>query len=111
LYAPRAAAAGVAFVAAAISLGICLGLTLSHKRHLQLGLLNLARAQGREDMPEDIVGEVCYSLDKRPVAGDWILIYGGKLATIPTLISMQLIVLEVLSLQDRLLSRLRAGVV
>lgn len=80
MYAPRAAAVGVAFVAAAISLGVCLGLNVSHKRNLQLDLLNLARAQGRKDMPEDIVGEVFDALDarSRPVAGDWILIYGGE---------------------------------
>jgi hypothetical protein len=36
--------------------------------------------QGRKDIPEDIVGEVFDALDaqNRPVAGDWILIYGGK---------------------------------
>jgi NADPH:quinone reductase-like Zn-dependent oxidoreductase len=80
LYAPRAAAVGVAFVAAAISLGVCLGLILSHKRNSHLDLLSLARVQGRKDMPEDIVGEVFDALDaqNRPVAGDWILIYGGK---------------------------------
>jgi hypothetical protein len=54
---------------------------LSHNRNFQLDLLNSARAQGRKNMPEDIVGEVFDALDaqSRPVAGDWILIYGGKI--------------------------------
>jgi hypothetical protein len=72
----------VAFVAATISLGVCLGLKLSHKRGLQLDLLNLARAQDRNDIPKDVVSEVFDAIEHedRPVAGDWILIYGGKLA-------------------------------
>jgi hypothetical protein len=111
LYAPRAAAVGVVFVAAAIGLGVGLGLMLPHKRHLQLDLLSLTRAQGREDTREDIVGEVFDSINERPVAGDWVLIYGDKLATRSTLKSMQLIVLELLTLQDRLLSSSQPGVV
>jgi hypothetical protein len=81
LYAPRAAAVGVAYVAATISLGVCLGLMLSHNINFQLDLLDLARAQDRKNMPEDIVEEVFDALDarSRPVAGDWILIYGGKM--------------------------------
>jgi hypothetical protein len=43
MYEPRAASVGVAFVAATISLGVCLGTNLSHKRGLQLDLLNLAQ--------------------------------------------------------------------
>jgi hypothetical protein len=51
------------------------------------------------------------SINERPVAGDWVLIYGDKLATRSTLKSMQLIVLELLTLQDRLLSSSQPGVV
>jgi len=85
LYAPQAASVGVAFVAATISLGVCLGMTMSHRKGLQMDLLNLARAQGRDSMPEDIVEEVFDALEPHdhPVAGDWILIYGGQfLATL-----------------------------
>jgi len=74
---------GVAFVAAALSLGVCLGITLYHKRGLNVDLLNLARAQDREVVPVDVVGEVFDALDARDraVAGDWVLIYGGEYHT------------------------------
>ncbi|KAH6145459.1 hypothetical protein HBI64_000830 [Parastagonospora nodorum] len=83
IYAPQAASVGVAFVAATISLGVCLGMTMSHKKGLQMDLLNLARAQGRDDTPEDIVKEVFDGIEPqdRPVAGDWILIYGASTIT------------------------------
>jgi NADPH:quinone reductase-like Zn-dependent oxidoreductase len=82
---PRAAAVGVAFVAAALSLGVCLGMTLYHKRGLNVDLLNLARAQDRVEVPEDVADEVFDALGTRDraVAGDWVLIYGGTFLMSP----------------------------
>lgn len=84
---PRAAAVGVAFVAAALSLGLCLGMTLYHKRGLYLDLLSLARAQDRDEVPHDVAEEVfdALSMRDRAVAGDWVLIYGGKIPISPRL--------------------------
>jgi NADPH:quinone reductase-like Zn-dependent oxidoreductase len=81
----RAAAVGVAFVAAALSWGVCLGMTLYHRRGLNLDLLNLARAQDRDQVPEDIAYEVFDALSTRDqaIAGDWVLIYGGTFLMSP----------------------------
>ncbi|KAF2792817.1 GroES-like protein [Melanomma pulvis-pyrius CBS 109.77] len=80
----RAAAVGVAFVAASIGLGICLGLTFPVPKQPQpLDLLEISRSQGKDNIPEDIFDEVfnAISLWNRPSAGDWILIYGASSVT------------------------------
>ncbi|KAH7115059.1 chaperonin 10-like protein [Dendryphion nanum] len=82
--APHAAAVGVAFVAAVIGLGICLGLTFpGPNKPKPLDLLELARSQDRSDVPEDAIDEVfnAISLWNRPNTGDWILIYGASSVT------------------------------
>lgn len=71
---------GVAFVAATIGLGICLGLTFPGANEPEaLNLLETARLQNEDEVPEDTFDEVfnAISLWNRPNAGDWILIYGG----------------------------------
>ncbi|KAF2112748.1 chaperonin 10-like protein [Lophiotrema nucula] len=81
---PRAASVGVAFVAATIALGICLGLTFPKAKSSQpLDLLHLARRQGDDEIPEDVYEEVfnAISLWNRPHTGDWILIYGASTVT------------------------------
>jgi NADPH:quinone reductase-like Zn-dependent oxidoreductase len=77
---PHAASVGVAFVAATIGLGICLGLTFpGTKKPQALDLLEIARSQDESEVPEDAFDEVfkAISLWNRPNTGDWILIYGG----------------------------------
>lgn len=84
--APHAASVGVAFVAAAIGLGICLGLTFpGPQKPRPLDLLNIARSQDQEDVSEDALDEVfnAISLWNRPNTGDWILIYGGEFDRVP----------------------------
>jgi hypothetical protein len=79
--AAHAASIGVAFVASALGLGICLGLTFpTALASKPLDLLDVSRSQAREVFPEDVVDEVFGGIDawNRPHAGEWILIYGGR---------------------------------
>lgn len=78
---------GVAFAAAILSLGICLGLRfpLIHKDSeldllCELDLLLLARCQPKISVPEDVREEVFWSITsgERASKGDWIIIMGGK---------------------------------
>ena len=71
---------GVAFVAAAFSLGICMGLDF---RDIAGGpdLLQFVRALNRDSLPIDVRDECFSGLDiaERASAGDWIAIWGGTL--------------------------------
>lgn len=76
---PHAGASlGVAFVAAAFSLGICMGLDFSA---IAGGpdLLQLVRGLERDSLPADIRDECFNGLDiaERANAGDWVAIWGG----------------------------------
>ena len=76
----EAASLGVAFVTAALSLGVCLGLVLPKQGKLpDLDLLATAQSLGPEAVPADCYGEVFEPIPEgsRPRRGDWILIYGG----------------------------------
>ncbi|KAF2729211.1 GroES-like protein [Polyplosphaeria fusca] len=80
----HAASIGVAFVAAALSLGICFGVTFPiANKDETLDLLEVAKSQGRDKIPQDTVEEVFNSIDpwNRPHAGEWILIYGASSIT------------------------------
>jgi hypothetical protein len=82
--AAHASSVGVAFVAAALGLGICFGLVFPTEKSAEpLDLLDIARSQGRVIFPEDTVDEVFGGIDawNRPHAGEWILIYGGRIIT------------------------------
>lgn len=77
----QAASLGVASVTAALSLGICLGVTLPKQGKLSdIDLLEIAQSLGRERVPSDCFDEVFAPIpwEDRPRRGDWILIYGGE---------------------------------
>ena len=76
------AAIGVAFVAAALALGISLGLDFSRLKNAPRGrdLYELIRAVDEQEIPEDVREECLDRLTRaeRPKAGDWLAIWGGK---------------------------------
>ena len=77
------ASLGVAFVAASIALGVCLGVDFpSFSAYPPLSLLSLAQRQEKHLIPSDAESEVlenkCIPAGSRPHAGEWILIYGGE---------------------------------
>ena len=71
----RSASLGVAFVTAALSLGVCLGLRFPGGPDL----LALARKGGRDSLPEDFRDERHAGLapNERLKAGDWLAIWGA----------------------------------
>lgn len=71
---------GVAYVAAGLSLGVCLGVTFTKgPKKREFNLLEIARRRP-EDVPDDIIDEVfdalapCYQAQP----GEWLLVYGGE---------------------------------
>lgn len=72
----QAAALGVAFVAATLTLGVCLGLKLPKKGP---DLRHIVRSMSLESLPADAVPE-CMSIEEheRPRPGDWLVIWGGS---------------------------------
>jgi NADPH:quinone reductase-like Zn-dependent oxidoreductase len=78
----EAAPLGVAFVAAALALGICMGLDFVSTSGGPRGpdLLRAIRSISREALPQDIREECFDKLreDERPQIGDWIAIWGGE---------------------------------
>lgn len=79
------AALGVAFVAAAISLGISFGLDFSQLREAPSGpdFLDIVRRLDPRDVPEDVRDEVFGGISKseRPQPGEWIAIWGAGSTT------------------------------
>lgn len=77
-----AAPLGVAFVAAALALGICLGMDFRSAKGGPRGpdLLQTVRSLSRNALPEDIRKECFHGIaeGERARAGDWIAIWGGK---------------------------------
>jgi NADPH:quinone reductase-like Zn-dependent oxidoreductase len=78
----EAAPLGVAFAAAALSLGICIGMDFLSPTDGPRGpdLLRTVRALPRDALPEDIRTE-CFDgvrEGERAKAGDWIAIWGGE---------------------------------
>jgi NADPH:quinone reductase-like Zn-dependent oxidoreductase len=77
-----AAPVGVAYVAAALMLGVCIGLDFSHVNGPDL--YTIARKLDPESVPKDIKDEVFNSNITpalRPKRGDWLAIWGGSSAT------------------------------
>ncbi|EHY56657.1 hypothetical protein HRR83_002259 [Exophiala dermatitidis] len=77
---PEAGSAlGVAFVAAALCLGICAGLDFSSIANGP-DLLSLVRGIDPERLPEDIRAECSNGIDResRAKEGDWLAIWGGS---------------------------------
>ena len=79
------AALGVAFIAAAISLGVSFGLDFSKLRGVTNGpdFLRLVRGLDPREVPEDIRDEIFggISESERPQAGEWIVIWGANSTT------------------------------
>lgn len=77
----ESAAIGVAYVAATISLGICLGVSFSAVGGPDL--LSLIRSSPPNPFPEDIRYECleAIAMPDRPRKGDWIVIWGASTAT------------------------------
>lgn len=82
LSAKEAAPLGVAFVAAAVALGICLGMDFRDAKTGLHGpnLLRDIRSKPRDELPEDIQAECFDRINESEgaQAGDWIAIWGGK---------------------------------
>ena len=76
-------ALGVAFVAASLTLGVCLGLRMPDiaqaKGTRGPDVRQIVRRTVLEDLPADTVSE-CLSMPEheRPVAGEWLVIWGGS---------------------------------
>lgn len=80
----KAATVGVAFVTAALSLGICLGVDFSNTNGPDL--YNIARRVNEEIIPQDTRSETLHSIeeDERAGPGDWLIIWGGTLRQTPS---------------------------
>lgn len=76
----QGATLGVAFVAAALGLGVSLGLNFADVLDGP-DLLQLLRYCGREAIPQDVADECFDGIreDERLRPGDWLVIWGGKL--------------------------------
>ncbi|KAG8168268.1 hypothetical protein KVR01_003957 [Diaporthe batatas] len=70
---------GVAFVAASLALGICMGVDFSDIANGP-DLLKLAKATDPESIPEDVRAETLRGIseDERARSGDWIAVWGGS---------------------------------
>lgn len=70
---------GVAFVAAALALGVSLGVDFSHVLDGP-DLYHAVRDIGSDDLPEDVRTESLNGIqpDERPRSGDWLVVWGGK---------------------------------
>lgn len=82
LTATEAAPLGVAFVAAALALGICIGMDFVAVNGGPRGpdLLGTLRSMSRDAIPQDIRTE-CFGgirSEERAKEGDWIAIWGGE---------------------------------
>ncbi|OLN97103.1 Zinc-type alcohol dehydrogenase-like protein C2E1P3.01-like protein 1 [Colletotrichum chlorophyti] len=107
---PQAGATlGVAFVAAVLSLGICMGIDFSHV----LGgpdLLHLVRSIPPESLPQDIRAECLSGIrdHERAVAGDWVVIWGGSSTSANLAVQLaRLAGLKVVTVVDKLRHGLR----
>ncbi|CAK3903054.1 Alcohol dehydrogenase superfamily, zinc-type [Lecanosticta acicola] len=76
----QGAALGVAYVAAALALGICLGLRIPHRsKEHGIDLLRLVRETPLGRLPPDVVPE-CLAIEEseRARTGDWLVVWGGS---------------------------------
>ncbi|KAF9876615.1 hypothetical protein CkaCkLH20_06023 [Colletotrichum karsti] len=100
---------GVAFVAAVLSLGICMGVDFSNV----LGgpdLLQLVRSIPPESLPQDIRAECLSGIrdHERAVAGDWVVIWGGSSTSANLAVQLaRLAGLKVVTVVDKLRHGLR----
>lgn len=70
---------GVAFVAAALGLGVSLGLDFSSVADGP-DLFRIVRSVAPNALPEDVRQEALQGIreDERPKAGDWLAVWGGE---------------------------------
>ena len=75
----QGATLGVAFVAASLALGVCLGVNFTGS-HDGPNIPNLVRSVPEETLPQDIRGECLSGIlpDEGARPGDWIAIWGGS---------------------------------
>ncbi|EPE24241.1 GroES-like protein [Glarea lozoyensis ATCC 20868] len=83
--AQEAAPLGVAFVAAVLALGVCMGVDFASGNNGPHGpdLLQIVRSIAQDSLPKDIRAECFDKLKEsgRARSGDWIAIWGGSSAT------------------------------
>lgn len=73
------ASVGVAFVAAALALGVSFGVDFSTIAECPgPNLVDTVRQLDRNDIPTDIQEECFIRESERPQRGDWLAIWGGK---------------------------------
>ena len=81
--AENAAPLGVAFVAAALALGICIGMdfVVTNKGPRGPDLFHTVRSLSRDALPNDIRAECFDGIreEERAKGGDWIAIWGGMI--------------------------------
>ncbi|KAK4613630.1 Trans-enoyl reductase [Fulvia fulva] len=76
----QGAAIGVAYVAAALAMGVCLGLPMpALGSNTGPDILDIVRSTPLGSLPADTVAEcIAIKASERPKAGDWIVIWGGS---------------------------------
>lgn len=77
----QGASLGVAYVAATVALGVCMGLDYSRSKGAKgPDLFNMIRALPPGSLPQDVAAECLDGIteDERPQPGDWIAIWGGS---------------------------------
>ncbi|TQN67403.1 Trans-enoyl reductase [Colletotrichum shisoi] len=109
---PRAAATlGVAFVAAVLSLGVCMGVDFSSVPGAPgPDLLTLLRGVDPESLPRDIRDECLAGIreHERAVAGDWVVVWGGSSTSANMAVQLaRLAGLRVVTVVDKLRHGLR----
>ncbi|KAG7084807.1 alcohol dehydrogenase GroES-like domain-containing protein [Colletotrichum scovillei] len=107
---PRAGATlGVAFVAAALSLAVCMGVDFSHVLDGP-DLLTILRSVPPESLPQDIRAECLSGIGnhERATAGDWVVIWGGSSTSANLAVQLaRLAGLKVVTVVDKLRHGLR----
>lgn len=99
----QGATLGVAFAAAVLALGICMGVDFSEALNGP-DLLALVRKVPESALPSDIRDECLHGIseDERPVAGDWIAVWGASSTSAMLAVQLaRLAGLRVISIVDK----------
>ncbi|KAH7323132.1 chaperonin 10-like protein [Stachybotrys elegans] len=80
---------GVAFITAAMTLGICLGVDFSRIAHGQ-DILRITRDLKQSLIPEDVREESLHGIQdhERPTVGDWLVVWGGSASSAHIIIQL-----------------------
>ncbi|RFU74270.1 alcohol dehydrogenase -like domain-containing [Trichoderma arundinaceum] len=98
----QAAGLGVAFSAAAITLGICMGVDFSSVAGGP-DLLELVRSVDSESIPVDVRTECLQGItdDERAISGDWVAVWGGSSTSANITVQLaRLVGLKVITIVD-----------